>query len=94
MTASPDPYDATLSAIRGSVEDLAVALAIWSYREEPDAQARRAASDAVDAVDAMLRDLHTVRQQFVSEIRTADDATAARADELLARREDGKGVSR
>ena len=48
MTASPDPYDATLSAIRGSVEDLAVALAIWSYREEPDAQARRAASDAVE----------------------------------------------
>jgi hypothetical protein len=39
----------------------------------------------------MLRDLYQIRQQLISEIRAAADATAARADELLARmREDGE----
>ncbi len=33
----------------------------------------------------MLRDLHNVRQQLIGEIRTSDDAAAARADALLAR---------
>jgi len=34
----------------------------------------------VDAIDAMLRDPHNVRQQLISEIRDSDDASAARAD--------------
>ena len=90
MTASP--YDEPLSAIREHVEDLATWLAIWEHRTEPDAFARRCASDAVDAIDAMLRDLYLVRGRLTSEIRQADDATAARADALLARmREDGEG---
>jgi len=37
----------------------------------------------VDAIDAMLRDLHRVRQQLISEIRDSDDARAARVDALL-----------
>lgn len=84
MTASP--FDAPLSALRNRVEDLGVWLGIWDNRAEPDAHARRCASDAVNAIDATLRDLHSVRQQLISEIRTADDATAARADVLLARK--------
>ena len=88
MTGPGDcDYDDALSSIRNGAEDLAVALAIWETRNEPDAYARRCASDAVDAIDAALRDLHSVRQQLVSEIREADDATAARADELLRRHE-------
>ena len=63
-------------------------LGIWEHRSEPDAHARRCANDAMDAIDAAIRDLHTIRAQLVSEIRQADDATAARADTLLARRED------
>jgi len=86
MTASP--YDAPLSAIREHAEDLGAWLAIWENRKEPDAFARRCASDAVDAIDAMLRDLYLVRGRLTSEIRQADDATAARADTLLAKRED------
>ena len=86
MTASP--YDNPLSALRDAVEGLAVALAIWEARREPDAHARRCASDAVDAIDAALRNLYMVRGRLTSEIRQADDATAARADTLLARRED------
>ena len=86
MTASrPDAYDAPLSALRGHVDDLGAWLAIRSARDDgrPDAHARRCASDAVDAVDAMLRDLHLVRARLVGEIRASDDATAARADALL-----------
>ena len=83
---SADAYDAPLSALRGHVDDLAVALAIWSARDDgrPDAHARRCASDAVDAVDAMLAGLREVRQRLVGEIRASDDASAARADALLA----------
>ena len=81
-------YDAPLSALRDNVENLATWVGIWEYRSEPDAHARRCASDAMDAVDAMLRDLYLVRGRLTSEIRQADDATAARADTLLARRED------
>ena len=46
MTASP--YNSPLSTLREHVEDLAVALAIWEARTEPDAHARRCAGDAVD----------------------------------------------
>ena len=45
MTASP--YDNPLSALREHVDDLAVWLAIWEARREPDAHARRCASDPV-----------------------------------------------
>jgi len=83
-----DAYDGPLSALRGHVDDLGAWLAIWEARREPDAHARRCASDAVDAIDGAIHELHKVRQQLVSEIRQADDATAARADTLLARRED------
>jgi hypothetical protein len=34
----------------------------------------------MDAVDAMLRDLHGIRARLVGEIRASDDASAARAD--------------
>ncbi len=82
MTASP--YDSPLSALRDHVENLATLLAVWENRAEPDARARRCASDAIDAIDAALRDLHSVRQQLISETRQAGDATAARTDALLA----------
>jgi hypothetical protein len=81
VTASP--YDAPLSVLRSSVDDLAAWLAIWEHRKEPDAHARRCAADAVKAVDTMLRDLYLVRGHLVREIRASDDARAARADALL-----------
>ena len=87
MTARQDAYDNALSALRSHVDDLGAWLGIWENRSEPDAHARRCAADAVDAIDAMLRDLHLVRQQLISQIRTADDATAARTDALLRNQE-------
>lgn len=89
MTASP--YDEPLSALREHVENLATWIAVWEARKEPDPLARRCASDAIDAIDAMLRDLYLIRGQLTAEVRQADDATAARADALPARmREDGQ----
>jgi hypothetical protein len=84
MTASP--HDAAVSAVRSHVDDLAASLAVWQARQEPDAHARRCANEAIDAIDAMLRDLYLVRGRLVSEIRQADDQAAQRADDLLRHR--------
>ena len=67
------------------MDDLGAWLAIWSARDDgrPDAHARRCANDAMDAIDAALRGLQEVRQRLIGEIRASDDASAARADELL-----------
>ena len=62
-----------------------VHLAVWMARDDSkaDAGARQAANTAMDEIDAMLRELHQLRARLVGEIRAADDATAARVDELL-----------
>lgn len=77
--------DSALSAVRDHVEDLAVALAVWESRDNAKAQpeVRRAANDAMDAIDAAIRELYGLQSALTGEIRKADDATAARVDELL-----------
>jgi len=79
-----DPWDADLSVARDRIDDLGVDLSVWSYRREPDAHARRCASDAVDAIDTAIAALHRIRAGFVTEVRISDQAAAVRADELLA----------
>jgi hypothetical protein len=86
-----DPCDGTLSALRGYVDDLGAWLAIWEGRRQPDAHARRCLNDAMDAIDAALRELHALRSRLAGEIRDSDDATAARADALLARAHEDRG---
>jgi hypothetical protein len=86
---SPDPWDVDLSAVQNAVDYLGVGLAIWSYRREPDAHARRAAADTIGEIDAALAALYRVRARLVTEVRRADDEAAARADELLARTREG-----
>jgi hypothetical protein len=88
----PDPWDAGLSAIRTAADSLGPWLAIWQARHEPDAHARRCASDALGAIDAALAGLYGIRARLVGETRRADDETAARADELLAQTRDGPGA--
>jgi hypothetical protein len=92
------PYDQipqdrrTLLDVTGRLGDeghagvLGFALAQWAARDDTkaDPQARRAANTAMDETDAMLAALHALRARLVSEIRDADDATAARVDALLA----------
>ena len=90
MSGSPFPggYDNAVLAIRGHVDQLGVSLATWSARDDarPCPEARRAANTAIDAIDAMLRDLYAIRARLISEVRISDDATAARVDALLAGR--------
>jgi hypothetical protein len=77
--------DADLSVIHDSVDSLGPWLAIWEHRAEPDAHARRCASDAIAAIDAALAALHRIRARLITETRQADDQAADRADRLLAR---------
>ena len=81
------PYD-----VHAKLEDPmgVLAVALRSGRPADDtrfpAQTRQAANTAMDAIDGMLRDLHAMRSRLVTEIRAADDATAARVDAMLASR--------
>jgi hypothetical protein len=71
---------------------LDAALVTWATRDDSKAQPEvtRAGHAAVDAIDAMLAELHRARQQLTGEIREHQDAGLARADALLARlRKDG-----
>jgi hypothetical protein len=88
----PDPWDRPLSALHTAVDNLGPRLAIWQARREPDAHARRCASDAIDAIDNGLAALHRIRAELVTETRQADDQAAARADQLLAKMRDGPSV--
>ena len=78
--------DAT-SRLDGHLGVLGVALAQWMARDDtrPQPEVRRAANTAMDALDAMLAEAHQLRARLVTEIRESDDATARRADQLLAR---------
>lgn len=46
----------------------------------------QAGHGAVEEIDAMLRDLHALRQQLVTELRTNQDKLAERVDAVLAAR--------
>jgi hypothetical protein len=81
--------------IRERVEDLSAAAALWAMRDDTKAQpaVRRAANDAVSAIDSAVRDLHLVRARLLGEIRASDDATAARVDALIVGRNVGRVTS-
>ena len=81
----PDPFDADLSALHNHVENVGPRLAIWQARREPDAHARRCASDAIAAIDALVGAAYRIRARLITETRRADDEAAARADALLGR---------
>ena len=68
------------ASLRDHTGILDLALAQWANRStEPDkAAARRAGSTAVDAIDALLRDLFLLRGRLVREIRQADGAAHCR----------------
>jgi len=78
--------DAT-GRLDGHLGVLGVALAQWMARSDDrgDAPARRAASTAIDSVDAMLGELYELRGRLISEVQQADRLTAERADALLGR---------
>jgi hypothetical protein len=82
---SPDPWDADLLAVHNAVDNLGPWLAIWQARREPDAHARRCASDAIAALDELVAAAYRIRGRLVGEVVEADRATAIRVDALLTR---------
>ncbi|MPY79784.1 MAG: hypothetical protein GEV04_15205 [Actinophytocola sp.] len=82
---SPD----AITRILNHAATLSVAHAHWSARDldAPDGgAARRAATAAaVESIDALLRELHELRSQIITETRRYDDAVNERADALIAR---------
>jgi hypothetical protein len=92
MTEPLRPYD-----VHGKLDTpaalLAVALAQWEGRDDTKAEpeVREAANTAMEAIDAMLRDLHLMRARLITEIRASDDAAEVRARELLDRRDRQEG---
>lgn len=63
------------------------ALTEWAMRDgtTPQPAVRRAANTAMDAIDAMLGELHRARSTLVSQIQLFDAETLARTDAMLAR---------
>ena len=63
-----------VTSLRDRTGVLGVALTQWADADaaQDKAAARRAASAAVDAIDALLRDLYLLRGHLVQEIRQAD----------------------
>ena len=69
-----------VTSLRERTGVLGVALVQWADRDtaRDKAAARRAGRAAVDAIDAMLRDLFVLRGHLVQEIRQADEAARRR----------------
>ena len=69
-----------MPSLRDRTSVLGVALAQWADRgtAQDKAAARRAGNAAVDAIDALLRDLYMLRGRLVQEIRQAAGTTGPR----------------
>jgi hypothetical protein len=65
----------SMTSMRERTSILGAALAQWADRgtAKDKAAARRAGHTAVDAIDALLRDLFVLRGRLVQELRQADD---------------------
>jgi hypothetical protein len=90
MTDASDRIPWDIDARLGDpLADLALKLAQWQGRDDAKAQPHvlRAAAEAMDGMDTMLRELHLMRARLVTEIRAADAEAIARVDALLADRE-------
>ena len=86
IPADRQPYDVH-AKLDDPVGVLSVALGQWEDRDDtrPQAEARRAANTAMDAIDAMLAELHAMRSRLVDEKRASDDAAMAGVDAMLSR---------
>jgi hypothetical protein len=77
-------YRATVR-IRDRAEDIAVYVATWQDESRERATRRQALTEAVDAVDAMVRAARQLRQSLVTQARDFDDESMRRSGELLER---------
>ncbi|PSK90586.1 hypothetical protein CLV30_13811 [Haloactinopolyspora alba] len=70
------------------IHELDAMLAVWSHRDSHRGRTatwdrphpRRAASLAIDEIDASIRTLHTMRAALIAQAREYDDETNRRVD--------------
>ena len=86
-TSSDNLIRPMTSTLRGNLAKFSTALSQWERRDDtrPQPDVRHAANTAMDALDAVVRELHALRSRLVSEIRASDQASEARLDALLRR---------
>lgn len=79
------------AALAPACQELAGYLATWAARDDSkaDVQAVEAGNAAIDAIDAVIAELHAIRSRLVTEYQASRDQAAARVDELLAQRQNG-----
>lgn len=88
-----------VAEIRDQARALEGWLALWAVRDDTaawettPAAARTAGGEAVTAIDNVLRALHQLRSELVTEIRQFDDESAASTDALLERLRREKGIT-
>ena len=71
-------YPQCLDTIRRQLADATMGIQAWLLRRYDDGPGpRRAATEAVLAIDTVLVQLHVIRAQLVSETRAYDDAVLA-----------------
>jgi hypothetical protein len=72
-TSSDDQTMPITGTLRVNLEALSVALSRWERRDDtrPQPEIRRAANTAMDEIDAMLRELHTLRGSWCPRSATA-----------------------
>jgi hypothetical protein len=58
---------------------------------ERNAEAIRAGHGAIEVMDQISRELHGLRNQLISELRTDEDVRGRRVDRILAERRHGRG---
>lgn len=71
---------------------LACRIGAWNHMAYPEnvpplgernAEAIKAGHGAIEVIDGLIRDLHSLRGQLVSELRADEDARASRVDAML-----------
>jgi hypothetical protein len=86
-TTIPQPpgYEAAVAAVRANIDDLSLYLAVWLSRADAclEPHARRCASDAVNAIDVIITELHGIRGHLIPEMAAADREALAHADGVL-----------
>ena len=78
------PLDRIWARLLDEAEQVGVSLVNW-HGGTDKAAARRAGSDAVDALDRMLAIIHAGRAALIDELRAADEQAGKETDEILAR---------
>lgn len=80
------PHRVESAVLHAHARIIGASLALWAQRDgnTGTVEQRQAANAAMDAIDALTRELHNLRSHLVREMRAYDDETGRRVDAMLA----------